>query len=437
MLDWKYRDQVIKNQLVPTNRTVCYSDADSENRSDCHKCVAFNPRGTLTLITGSKKLSLFDTLTGNLFYSHRFDEELTTAIFSHCQRFIYIASNSGIHSLDLCAPESPVLQMSWLTFESPIVAMVPSLNAKFIILLDNGSVITVNSGNRENVQLTLKPTALAVSERGTLAVSDGPGLQILSESMNFHCADGLAAVPALEVQWISENPVTVLVRQKDTISFYRLDGGVLHCYHQLRDSINRVTYLAAAVCPGQRPLLALSSRETGKCKLDIIDLTTAQHIPLVRLDVTRLSEISSISWLPNAPGRSFVTVFTGGSSVLWTHAIQAKRDNWQTFVPNLTSCFMNMPHPEQETEFDFNVKGDKGVVNRYKSGSRVWDFGQGDIAQGVDKTEVDDELVPGEPVYPFMDLSRFLGRYAAAEQKVSDRHFTMTGETIIFDSVVE
>ena len=431
---------MIKNQLVPTTRTVCYSDDDAETAGDCHQSVAFNPRASLTIVCGSSKVSLFDTLTGNLLFSQRFDDKVITAFFSSCQTVVYVAAHHAIHKIHLTAAEYPQLQLAWYSLETPVVSVVPTRDSKLIVLGQNGAVATIDTVEASPiaslVKLTLKPTALAVSPKGVLAVSDGPGLQILSDNVNLHCKDGLSAGPALEVQWISDTPLTVLVRQKDTISFFKSDGG-LHCYHQLKDSINRVTYLASAACPGPRPLMALSSKETGKCKLEIYDLTTAQPTPLVRWDVTRLGEISSIAWLPNAPGRAFVTVFASGSSVLWTHALQAKRDNWQTFVPNLTSCFTNIPHPEEETEFDFNMKGDKGVVNRYKSEGRVWDFGQGEVSQAVAGMDVDEELMPGEPVYPFLDINKLASRYPVAEEKVSDRHFTMTGEAIIFDRVVD
>ena len=111
------------------------------------------------------------------------------------------------------------------------------------------------------------------------------------------------------------------------------------------------------------------------------------------------------------------------------------RDNWQTFVPNLEPCFVNMSYLEKETEFDFNVKSfDNTVINRYcKLKEKQWDFGQGEPCKNAESMELVEDAVPGEPVYPFLDLSRIIkDRYKIAEVKASDRHFTDSGEVVWF-----
>jgi hypothetical protein len=44
-----------------------------------------------------------------------------------------------------------------------------------------------------------------------------------------------------------------------------------------------------------------------------------------------------------------------------------------------------------------------------------------------------EELIPGEPVYPFLDLGRMIkAKYPIAEVKASDRQFTESGEVVWF-----
>ena len=61
-------------------------------------------------------------------------------------------------------------------------------------------------------------------------------------------------------------------------------------------------------------------------------------------------------------------------AVLWTMPKQDKSDNWMTCIPNLESCFTNVPYEEAESEFDFNASRDASVINRYKRSASFLDF---------------------------------------------------------------
>lgn len=100
-----------------------------------------------------------------------------------------------------------------------------------------------------------------------------------------------------------------------------------------------------------KPLVVVSSKERTKARLEIIDMTTGSLS--ARWDVSRLGEVSSVTWVPGATGQSFVSVF-GPAAVLWSPQDMPKRDNWQTGIPSLVPCFSNVPVEEPEEAFDFN-----------------------------------------------------------------------------------
>jgi hypothetical protein len=443
MLDWKYRDQVSKNQILPDTRTICFTDTWSQSQEDNHFSVSFNPRASLTLISGASRVRLFDTQTGNLLSTQEVQDKVSTALFSSDQLFVYVVGVCRIHRLHLSTPDVPQLEQDWLSAPAEIVSAHPHLKDDLVILFADGSVQILNSSTRSlrKLKTSFKPSAIAVSSaNGSIAVADASNLAVYSpeNSMLAEFTEGFSGGLPLGIEFIAESPLTLLVRQKDTIIFFRSSTPkTLTCYHQLKDAITRVIFTSVSVCPGPRPLLAVGSKEAGnRLKLELLDLS-ATPTPLLRWDVSRLGEITKLAWLPAASGRAFVSIFSTGSSVLWTPAPQSRRDNWQTCVPNLEPCFTNQPHAERETEFDFNMKGDRGVVNRYaRSETREWEFGQGLPTEVEEAVQVDDEIVPGEPKYPFLDLTRLVsGRYEETQAVGSDRHFNLEGDTVFFELI--
>ena len=454
MLDWTYRDDVIKNQLLPDSRSVCFSDTWSESLDDRHKTVCFNASATLTLISGETRIRLFDTVSGNLLLSQVVDDTINCSVFSACERYIYVCGLCAIHRIDLESSTSPSIDMNWFDTGSPIMSMQRYFDSEDLVILSSGGEVNIIECDPFPEKTLVfpdsasKPTAIAISNNLTdtsmIALVNSDTLRVYhrgSTTEAFKYTEGLGDSPVLSIEFISANPLILLVMQKETISFFRATSGPnLVCYHQLADSINRITYLASKVCPGSRPLLALATKDEmrsgNRAKLELLDVTSSPT-PLLKFDVSRLGDVSGLSWIPSSHGRSFVSVFSSGCSLLWAPALQMKKDNWQTYVPNLESCGVNVPMQEKESEFDFNMIGDPGVVSRYMKGEREWDFGQGVPIEGAEEEAIKVESVRSEPKYSFMVLDKLsLDKYELVtvnEEGTGDRLFTTTGETIRFE----
>lgn len=361
--------------------------------------------------------------------------DVINAGLSHCEKFLFLFTCQGVHTVDLTADPLTVQGVS--SIQGIIEAgSVCGKKLAFKTSDSGGPMIcdweeTETGISTSGIEPMFTPTELkkfgsksiwkiSASGRGFGLTCEGKGAFLVrfpfGEMTKTMFPLGTGDVVGHAVVG-HDAEMSLIVHQTEAVSIFRKD----ELLFQLRDAINKVKYESFDVrdehmiCVTQEPF-------TKKYHLELFDLSPLRVkavalSPLLRWDISRLilGECSMRVKFVGSSLLSFVTTYSEDQecgAILWEPLV---RDQWFSFMPNFKMLNRNEPYLETEEEFDFNQTADeltiRSSVNRYQSlPAPKFSFIPKDEADQVLKREGDVEMLessnnsfPASPVvYQFL-----------------------------------